>query len=572
MILDQRTDPRVARYIKGVLSGQVVVGRLVRLAVERHVRDLETGRDRGLWFDFEAAQAVLDFCNLVHHSKGQWAGRVFEPEDWQAFFFWCLFGWQTAAGWRRYREALLEVAKKNGKSFMAAVVALIGLVFDCEPGAEVYSAATLRKQARLIWDEAAAIVRASPALKSRIEVLGSTLEHGAAAMVVPGTRSKFEPMSADADSLDGPSVHIALCDELHRHRNRKVYDVLKQGTAGRTQPLILSTTTAGDEDETSIYAELHEYSVQVLEGVVQDDALFAFVAALDDGDDWHDETTWVKANPNLGVSVLLDGMRGLYAQAVAKPGEEATFKRFRLNIRTTSTTPWLALKDWKACRAEIDWSRFDGVPCFGGLDLAQKTDLCAHVQLWERDGLLWVRTWAWCPEAGITRRSELDRAPYRQWQQEGYLTATPGDLTDYQFIEARLLEQHARTPYQALGFDQAHAADLSVRLSEGGGLPMVQVPAGTTRMTMPVSRIEDYVLAGKLRHDGNPVLQWCVHNAKVQAGANDTKKLIKTSPRARIDAAIAMLIAVERALTAPPPPKGSVYKRRGVQTFETLRG
>lgn len=566
---DSQTDPRVVKYCEGVLSGKIVAGKTIIQGVERFIRDLADGWERGLRFDYEQAQTALDFCGLCHHSKGEHAGQPFVPEPWQAYVLWNVFGWHRADGRRRFNEAMVEVAKKNGKSFMAAVVALIGLVLDCEPGAEVYTTATMRKQARLVWDEAARIVKRSPHLKKMISIHGSKLEHLPAVMMVEATNSKLEPLSSDGDATDGPSVHMAILDELHRHKTRDMYDSMKQGTANRRNPLLFIITTAGDDDPETIYAEQHDYAIKVLSRVVEDDSFFAFVATLDKGDDWQDERTWPKANPNLGVSVQLDGLRDVVKQAAAKPNEQATVKRFRFNLRGSIETPWLDPALWEACRSEIDWRRFEGVPCYGGLDLSSTTDLTALALLFPDGDRVALRVWAWCPEDSIEKRGHDDRAPYKRWAQEGWLIPTPGDVVDYRFIQERLEEIQELHPPTEIGYDRAKAADVVVRLADSG-LPMVQSPQGPVNMTMPIRRFEDLVATRRLQHDGNPLLTWCLHNVRIAKSTGDLIKIVKRDYRARIDPVTAALIAKQRMLIGETGQRReSVYATRGIRTLET---
>lgn len=537
------------------------VGRLVRQAVERHVRDLETGASRGLRFDFDSAQVALDFCRLVHHSKGEWAGQIFEPTDWECFILWTLFGWSRADGRRRYREALVELARKNGKTFLAAVIALILLVLDGEPGAEVYAAATKRDQARLVWDDAAAVVKASPALSSRIDVQRLN-------MSISASRSKFEPLSADHKTADGLNPHGVVNDELHRHKDRGLYDVLKTGMGARRQPMILNITTAGDEDPETVYAEIHEYGIQVVQGVIEDDSFFSFIATLDEGDDWKDESTWAKANPNLGISVYLDSLRESFQQALKKPAEEAAFKRLRLNVRTQTSTPWIRLEDWNACYdpALVGWRDFGGRECYCGLDLASTTDLTARATLFPMDDLLAVQTVAWCPEDNLARRSDIDRAPYPQWVREGWLRVTPGNLTDYRYIEDDLSELCKTYAVREVGYDRALSYSVAPRLVDAG-VPMVEVPQGPVNMTGPIMRLEDLVLSRKLRHDGNPLLRWCVMNAMTKTSTGELKRLVKTSARARIDAVVATLLGMSCLMADPGIGVKSIYESQGIRVF-----
>ncbi|GAH39281.1 unnamed protein product, partial [marine sediment metagenome] len=314
--------PAVA-YMRGVEDGSIPAGRLVRLAVERHVRDLVEGPKRGLHWDRQAAQHAIDFFGFLKHSKGEWAGQPFLLEPWEQWLLWMIFGWKRADGLRRFRTAYIEVARKNGKTTWGAGLGLYLLVADGEPGAEIYSAATKREQARLSHGEAVRMVRSSRALSRMVGVVKDNLH-------IRATASKYEPLGADANTMDGLNVHAAIIDELHAHRNRRVVDVLETATGARRQPLICEITTAGS-DQTSICYEHHEYARQILEGTIDDDSWFAYIACLDEEDDWLDEEAWKKANPNLGVSVKLDSLRRTAQKAKRLPAAQNAFRRLHLN-------------------------------------------------------------------------------------------------------------------------------------------------------------------------------------------------------------------------------------------------
>jgi phage terminase large subunit-like protein len=280
------------QYCEDVLGGRVVANRWVRLACERHRRDLVEGAGRGLWFDQTAARVAVAFFGLLQHSKGEWAGTAVRLEPWQQFHLSLLFGWKRADGLRRFRTFYLEVARKNGKTTEAAGVGLFLLTADGEAGAEVYAAATKRDQARILHSEASRMVLSSRPLAQAVTKYRDNLH-------VKGTASKFEPLGRDADSLDGLNVHGAIVDELHAHTNRDLWDVLDTATGARRQPIMFAITTAGYNRQSLCY-EMHEYTKKVLGGEVVDDSFLGLIYAIDEGDDWQDERVWVKANPNLG--------------------------------------------------------------------------------------------------------------------------------------------------------------------------------------------------------------------------------------------------------------------------------
>ena len=295
----------------------------------------------------------------------------------------CLFGWQRSDGLRRFRTAYCAVPRKNGKSTLSAGIGLYLLVADGEHGAEIYSAATSRDQARIVFDEAKRMVGSSPALKRRVGILINNLH-------VAATTSRFMPLSSDASTMDGLNVHGAIIDELHAHRTRHVVDVLETATGARRQPLLFEITTAG-YDRHSICFEHHDYSIKVLEGIVRDDSWFAFIAAADENDDWTDPAVWRKANPSFGLSVKEDDLARKAEKAIALPGAQNAFRRMHLNQWTEQAERWIDLAAWDACAGPVSLELLRGRPCFGGLDLSTTTDVTALAWVFppEHDDDLW---------------------------------------------------------------------------------------------------------------------------------------------------------------------------------------
>ena len=379
-----RDDP-VTAYARAVAEGRILTNRLVHLACERHLEDLSSAAARGLRFDVAKGLHAIDFFGFLRHSKGEWAGQTFDLAPWQAFVVGCLFGWQRSDGLRRFRTAYCAVPRKNGKSTLSAGLGLYLLVAYGERGAEIYSAATSRDQARIMFDEAKRMVGSSPALKRRVGILINNLH-------VAATTSRFMQLSSDASTMDGLNVHGAIIDELHAHRTRHVVDVLETATGARRQPLLFEITTAG-YDRHSICFEHHDYSIKVLQGIARDDAWFAFIAAADDNDDWTDPAVWRKANPSFGLSVKEDDLARKAEKAIALPGAQNAFRRMHLNEWTERAERWIDLAAWDACAAPVDLEQLRGRRCFGGLDLSTTTDVTALAWVFppeDEDGLWYV--------------------------------------------------------------------------------------------------------------------------------------------------------------------------------------
>lgn len=527
--------------------------------VRRHIDDLEHGADRGLRFDERlAARACAFFPRFLRHSKGEWAGYPLHLEPWQQFIIWSLFGWLRDDGARRFRTAYMEVARKNGKTTLAAGIGLYLLDADGEPGAEVYTAATKRDQARIAHGEATRMVKASPLLRRRIRVYRDNLH-------VVETASKFEPLGRDADSMDGLNVHGAIVDEIHAHRTRDVWDVLDTATGSRRQPLIVGITTAGF-DRQSLCWELHEYTEKVLDGALQDDSWFGAIYAIDDADnDPFDESIWPKANPNLGVSVKLDDMRRLAMKAREMPSALNSFLRLRLNRWTQAESSWINMDVWRENAAPVDADALKGRTCYGGLDLSSTTDITAFVLVFPPTGAgdrYHVLCRFWIPEDSMRERSLRDRVPYDAWVRDGYITATPGNVIDYDYVLAQIDEDAQRYDIAEIAFDRWGATRI-VQDLEDAGMAVVQFGQGFSSMSSPTKELERLLLARKLAHGGNPVLSWMAGNVVVREDPAGNIKPDKGRSSEKIDGIVALIMALDRALRHTKA-AGSVYEERGL--------
>ncbi len=544
----------VTEYAEQVLSGRVAACRWVRLACERHLRDLEMGRGRGLWFDEEEAERVFRFFALLPHVKGEWArdGSTIRLEPWQRFILGSIFGWKREDGLRRFRTAYIEVPRKNAKSTLAAGVGLWLAFFDGEPGAEVYAAATKRDQAKIVWGDARQMVLKTPGLRARIRAFVSNL-HSAQ------TASKFEPLGADADSLDGLNIHGAIVDELHAHRTRALWDVLVTATGARRQALIFAITTAG-WDRTSICWEQHDYVSKVLEGIVPDDTVFGYIATIDEGDDWTDPAAWAKANPNLGISVKMDDLERQCAQARHMPAAQNAFKRLRLNVWTEASERWIDTTVWDQGAVSVRVA--EGASCYAGLDLSSTTDLSAFVLLFgpDAEGTYDVLPYFWMPGENIRQRVERDCVPYDLWVRQGYIEATPGNVIDYDVIRARINDLGRCYRIREIAVDRWNATQITMQL-QGDGFEMVPMGQGFASMSAPSKEFERLVLEGKIRHGGHPVLRWMVSNVSVVQDAAGNIKPAKDKSTGRIDGVVALIMALDRAVRNQG---GSVYNERGL--------
>lgn len=554
------------QYIDDVMNGRAVVCKWVRLAVERHLHDLAHGHERGLYFDREAAQHAIDFFQFLRHSKGEWAGQVVVLEPCQQFIIWVVFGWMREADHtRRFRTAYNEEARKNGKTTMAAGIGLYLFVGDGEPGAEVYTAATKKDQARIAHSEATRMVKKSPSLRKRIRIFKDNLS-------IEGTASKFEPLGRDSDSMDGLNIHGAIVDELHAHKTRDLWDVLETATGARRQPLMFSITTAGFNRQ-SICFQMNEYAKKVLEGFANpngfhDDAFFGIIFTLDEGDDWEDESVWIKANPLLGVSKKLDNMREKARKAKAMPSALNAFLRLELNIWTQSETKWIPREHWDACGEKaVDGNALRGHRAYGGLDLSSTTDITAFLLVVPpeaKDDDYQVLCRFWVPDEAMHERSKRDRVPYDTWVRQGWITATPGNVVDYDYVLAQIDEDAQNYDLNEIAFDRWGSTKIIQEIEERE-LTCVQFGQGFASMSPPMKELEKLILSHKLAHGNNPVLNWMADNLVALEDPAGNIKPDKERSLERIDGMTALIMALARAIVHADGENGSVYDERGLR-------
>lgn len=547
----------VERYVDAVLSGKTLANRWEAAACSRYLDDKQHGKERGLRFSDDRAIFALRFFSLLKHSKGEWAGRTLELEPWQMFIVWNLFGWYFDDGSRRFRWAYNEVARKNGKSTLAAGIGLYMLIADGEPGAEVYSAATKRDQARITHSEATRMVKASPALRKRVRIYRDNLH-------IEGTASKFEPLGRDTDSMDGLNIHAAIVDELHAHKTRDMVDVLETAQSARRNPMQFEITTAGYDRESVCYQH-HEYTEKVLSGVVRDDRWFGVIYTIDADDDWQDENVWRKANPNLGISKKIEYMRQQAQRAREMPSQLNAFLRLDLDVWTQSETKWVNLEHWAACGQAVDANGLRGRRCYGGLDLSSTTDISAFVLVFppEDDSDLYqVLCRFWVPEESMHERSRRDRVPYEAWVRQGYITATPGNVVDYDYILAQIDEDAQMYDLSEIAFDRWGATRI-VQAIEELGLICVQFGQGFASMSAPMKELEKLILSHRLAHGSHPVLTWMADNVVAAVDPAGNIKPDKARSIEKIDGMTALIMALDRALRHSDSGR-SVYDERGI--------
>lgn len=567
------------------------LGKYERLFHERQARDLELTKQRGghplgFVYSHEIGDHVVKFIEkYCRHHKGEWAGQRLILEEWQKEVIRVAFGWQMpdpekrGQFKRRFTTIYVEIPRKNGKSEVAAAIGLYLTMADGEEGAEVYSSATKKDQARIVWKAAAEMVNRSPKLKERAKAFKGSI-------VVDKTSSTFQPLGADSSTLDGLNPHGNIIDELHAHKDRGVWDVLDSAMGARRQPVTLAITTAGVLGRESIGYEMHDYAVKVLEGTIaDDDKFFAFIAAADEGDDYFSEATLAKANPNFGVSAKRDYLMNQAKKAQRQPGFLNEYLVKHLNVWTQQAKRWLPLDKWNSCEPQVQDAAevrrlavareglLTGRECRGGLDLSSKLDLSALVLEFPLpDDCVELVCRFWLPEARVAEEAAKGKRHYETWVKQGWLKVTPGNAVDYEFIRKDindLVDGPSKFVIKELGFDPWNGRDLATRLM-GDGLNMIELRQSYQVLSEPCKDLEAKVVEGKVRHMNNPVMRWCASNAVVIMDANGNIRPDKAKAADRIDGIVAWAMARSRGIVAPKSPPPAAHPYSGERGFRSL--
>lgn len=548
------------QYAHDVIDGKIVAGRWVRLACERHFKDLETGHERGLIFNHDEAMKHIQFIErFICHTVGKFAGQKFIPLAWQQFLLWQLFGWHREDGTRRFNYLFLCVGRKNGKSTLLAAIALNYLIFEKEHAAGVYFCATKRDQAKISFDEAARMVKRSPELRSRAKTYVNRI-------VVNETSSAAHVLSSDRDSLDGLNISFAGVDEYHAHKSDAVFNVLKSGMGSRKNPLHCTITTAGLDKNVPCYS-WQKTCQDVLKGLKDDDALFPLLFTLDNDDDWKDQNTWIKANPSLNETISIEYLQKQCVQAINQGGTlEVEFKTKHLNEWVSASRTWIQDEIWSANYDEsID---LRGRVCYGGLDLASVSDitsLCLAFPI--EDGSIHVRSWHWLPAEQVDHVLNSNAAHiYRQFKKDGNIILTPGNVTDYDSIRRTITGVHfvdGRAAFdenclmnkykiKAIGFDRYNSTQIASQLIDDG-VKLNPFGQGFVSMSAPTKEFEIKVRTGKLHHNDDPVLRWSLSNVLLRRDPAGNIKVDKEKSNEKVDPIVSAIMAIGEHLTDRSP-------------------
>ena len=515
-------------------------------------------------FDEAKAEHAVNFINCLKHTKGRWRGVPFELLPWQDTIIREVFGTVKDNGYRQYNTAYVEIPKKNGKSELAATVALYMTCGDGEWGAEVYGCASDRQQASIVFDVAVDMVDQCPALKKRIKPIMSVKR-----LVYKPTNSFYQVLSAEAYTKHGLNVHAVIFDELHAQPNRELFDVMTKGSGdARTQPLFFLITTAGN-DRNSVCFEQHQKAEDIILGRKIDPAYYPVIYGAKDDADWSSEKVWYQANPSLEYTIDIEKVRNAYLSARDNPAEENIFRQLRLNQWVKQSTRWMQMEKWDACDFAVDEAELIGRECYGGLDLSSSTDITAFVLIFpprtEEEKYI-ILPYFWIPEENMRLRVRRDHVPYDVWEQQGFLKTTEGNVIHYGFIERFIDDLGKKFHIKEIAFDRWGAVQMVQNL-EGLGFTVVPFGQGFKDMSPPSKELMKLTLEKKLAHGGHPVLRWMMDNIFIRQDPAGNIKPDKEKSTEKIDGAVAAIMALDRAIRNIGNNEGSVYDDRGILVF-----
>jgi len=512
-------------------------------------------------YDKAAADYAVGFIECLCHTKGTWAGKPFELIDWQERIIRDVFGILKPNGYRQFNTAYIEIGKKNGKSELAAAVALLLCCGDGEERAEVYGCAADRQQASIVFEVAADMVRMCPALSKRVKILASQKR-----MVYLPTNSFYQVLSAEAYSKHGFNIHGVVFDELHTQPNRKLFDVMTKGSGdARMQPLYFLITTAGTDTQSICY-ETHQKAKDILEGRKIDPTFYPVIYGAKEDEDWTDPEVWKRSNPSLGITVGIDKVQAACDSARQNPAEENSFRQLRLNQWVKQSVRWMPMDKWDACALPVDAESLEGCVCYGGLDLSSTMDITAFVLVFpptEEDEPFAVLPYFWIPEENIDLRVRRDHVPYDVWEKQGFLMTTEGNVVHYGFIETFIEKLGEKYNVREIAFDRWGAVQMVQNL-EGMGFTVVPFGQGFKDMSPPTKELMKLTLEKKIAHGGHPVMRWMADNIFIRTDPAGNIKADKEKSTEKIDGIIALIMALDRAIRCGNDTSASVYDERGI--------
>jgi phage terminase large subunit-like protein len=501
-------------------------------------------------YDKEKADRVMKFISHLRFVNGAKAGLNFNILGWQEQFIRDVFGCVYDDGCRQFREVYLEIPKKNGKSTLCAAIGLYMLMADGERGAQVYSLASSKEQAGNTFKTALYMIQNMPELKEYVKIRASLNE----IFYIP-TKSVFKVLSSDPNNKQGLDISCCLFDELADQKNRTLFEnVMRMSGSARKQPLYIMMTTAGVEKNSVCY-EMRTKSDDIIRGNKVDEHFYPVVYSINEDDDWNDEKSWIKANPSIGEILDLEQIRSDYLRALNNTEEEMFFRRYRLCEWASVQKRWLPMNEWDECLRKFSENDLEGRPCYAGMDLSTVSDLTAFVLVFppidKNDANYYILPYLFCPEESIEVRSQRDKVLYRVWARDGYLLTTPGNVVDYSYIETFIKEKKKKFDIKEIAIDPWNSSEFSQHLV-ADGFEVIDFRQGFATMSSPTKDLMRLVKLRKLVHNGNPVLRWNIDNIVISQDPSANIKITKNRCNEKVDGAVALVMALGRALTYDP--------------------
>lgn len=549
---------KAEQYAEDVRDGRVICCELVQLAVKRYYNDLAIAVDKGWYFDRKAAVKAIGFIEKLKHTKGEWAGQRFRLEPWQQFIIWNIYGWMKADGTRRFRYAYVEIARKNGKTALSAGVGLYMLFADGEARPEVYSAATVKDQAKICFSDAVEIVKHTD-LKNYLDTYRNSI-------VYEMKGGMMKPLSSDYGTHDGLNPSCGIIDEFHAHKDSGMFDVIKSAFGARKQPLMFIITTAGFNKNGACYS-YRENVIKILRGINQDDSLFGIIYTLDDKEEWENPKMWIKCNPNLDVSVSPEYLADQVADAKNRPEAVRNVMTKNMNLWVDAEKTWILDEAWMKCCGTTRIEDLRGCRCWGGLDLSNVADITAYVLIFHENDKFQLVPFFWIPEEKMLEKIRKENINYDMWVQAGYVKVTSGNVLDYDFVKADILTQVEIYDLDSSAYDRWNSSQTIIDL-QNEGMEFNPFGQGYGSMSAPSKEFEKLVLSGRIEHFGNPVLRWMLASTVIKTDPAGNIKPDKEKSVQKIDGIVASIMALGEWMTKQAEEDNNPYNERGMLSLE----
>ena len=544
-------------YAQQVHSGDILTCEFVQLAVDRYYRDMDNALDKGWYFDRKAAQRAISFIERLKHTKGQWAGLRFKLEPWQQFIIWNIFGWKMADGTRRFRYAYVEIARKNGKTALSAGIGLYMLFADGESRPEVYSAATVKDQARICFSDAVEIVKATD-LKNYLTPYRNSI-------VYELKGGMMKPLSSDYGTHDGLNPSCGIIDEFHAHKDSGMFDVIKSAFGARKQPLMFIITTAGFNKAGACYA-YRDNVIKILRGINEDDTLFGIIYTMDSNEEWDNPQMWIKSNPNLGVSLFPNYLEDQVNDAKNRPEAVRNVMTKNVNLWVDAEKTWILDDAWMKCVGTTEIEGLRGCECWGGLDLSNVSDITAFVLIFHENDKFQLLPFFWIPEEKMLEKIRKENINYDLWVKAGFVKVTSGNVLDYDFVKADILQIVEIYDLQSSAYDRWNSSQTIIDL-QNEGIECNPFGQGYGSMSAPSKEFEKLVLSEKIEHFGNPVLRWMLSSTLIKTDPAGNIKPDKEKSVQKIDGIVASIMALGEWMTAQAEDDNDPYSKRGMLSF-----